>query len=124
MTAEKQLRTVTGTSLEDGAPFHGYEMHVGDTDGPDVARPLLRFDDGRVDGAVSVDGRVAGTYVHGFFADDRLRAGWLRRLGARAGAFSYEAAIDETLDRLAAHLARHVDCDRLLAISETAGQRR
>ena len=46
--------------LVSGAAFSGYEMHVGRTDGPDCARPLLRFADGRVDGAVARDGRVAG----------------------------------------------------------------
>ena len=124
MTAAKRLRTVSGMTLEDGAPFQGFEMHIGETDGPDALRPLLRFADGAPDGAVSPDGRVAGTYVHGFFADDRQRAAWLRRLGAAPGAFSYEAGIDETLDRLADHLERHVDCDALLAISQTAGRPR
>ena len=36
----------------------------------------------RPDGAVSADGRVIGTYVHGLFADDRQRAAWLARLQA------------------------------------------
>ena len=82
LTAEKTLREVEGDCLVNGAPFQGYEMHVGETDGPDCARPLLRFADGRLDGAISADGRVAGAYVHGLFADDRQRAAWLAPLGA------------------------------------------
>ena len=85
--------------------FDGYEMHVGRTSGPDCARPLLRFADGRVDGAISPDGRVAGAYVHGLFADDRQRAAWLASLGA-ASELAYEAAVERTLDALAAHLPR------------------
>jgi adenosylcobyric acid synthase len=123
MTAEKRLRSVSGVTVEDGAPFQGYEMHIGETAGADADRPLVRFADGRTDGALSPDGRVAGTYIHGFFADDRQRARWLERLGARPGAFPYEAMIEETLDGLADHLQRHVDCERLLAISETAAMR-
>lgn len=73
LTADKRLACVAGTTLTDGLPFTGYEMHVGDTAGPDAARPLLRLADGRPDGAVSADGRVSGTYVHGFFADDAQR---------------------------------------------------
>ncbi|WP_110352875.1 cobyric acid synthase [Methylobacterium sp. B4] len=116
MTGEKRLVAVTGTTLADGLPFSGYEMHVGDTTGPDAARPLLRFADGRADGAVSTDGLVAGTYVHGLFADDRQRAAWLARLGADAGSESYEAGIEAVLDRFADHLETHLDCDGLLAL--------
>ena len=53
LTGEKTLRQVEGACLANGAPFRGYEMHVGETSGPDCARPLLRFADGRLDGAIS-----------------------------------------------------------------------
>jgi adenosylcobyric acid synthase len=117
LTGDKTLTEVTGTSLADGAAFHGYEMHVGRTDGPDRARPLLRFADGRTEGAISADGLIRGSYIHGLFADDAQRAAWLSWLGGSAGAFSYEAEIDRVLDALAEHLARHVDLDRLLTIA-------
>ncbi|MCJ2109883.1 cobyric acid synthase [Methylobacterium sp. E-025] len=117
MTPLKRLEAVSGTSLPDGMPFTGYEMHVGDTTGADAERPLLRLADGRADGAVSADGLVSGTYVHGLFADDRQRAAWLARLGARSDGASYEAGIERVLDALAAHLEQHVDCDRLLAMA-------
>ncbi|MCJ2011432.1 cobyric acid synthase [Methylobacterium sp. J-076] len=117
LTSDKRLACVTGTSLPDGLPFAGYEMHVGDTAGPDAARPLLRLADGRPDGAVSADGRVSGTYVHGFFADDAQRAAWLARLGARAGGVSYEDGVEAALDRLARHVEAHIDCDRLLTLA-------
>ncbi|CAO4177788.1 cobyric acid synthase [Methylorubrum populi] len=116
MTGEKRLVAVTGTTLADDLPFSGYEMHVGDTSGPDTARPLLRFADGRPDGAVSSDGLVAGTYVHGLFADDRQRAAWLARLGAAQGLDRYEAGIEAVLDRFADHLEAHLDCDALLSL--------
>ena len=74
MTGEKALHEVAGETIADGVPLSGYEMHMGVTTGPATAVPLVRFSDGRVDGAVSPDGRVAGTYVHGLFADDRQRA--------------------------------------------------
>ena len=117
MTPKKRLEAVTGTSLADGLPFAGYEMHIGATSGPDTARPLLRLADGRLDGAVSGDGRVCGTYLHGLFADDRQRAAWLARLGAEAGGVAYEAGVDAALDALAGHLAAHVDLGRLLALA-------
>lgn len=117
MTPEKHLAAVTGTSLPDGVPFAGYEMHVGDTTGPDTARAAIRLSDGRRDGAVSADGLVTGTYVHGLFADDRQRGAWLARLGAAPSGLAYETGIEGVLDRLAGHLEAHVDCERLLALA-------
>jgi adenosylcobyric acid synthase len=116
LSGDKTLTEVTGVSIADGVMFHGYEMHVGRTEGPDCARPLLRFADGRMDGAMSSDGRIRGTYVHGLFAGDRQRAAFLSWLGGSAAEFSYEAEIDRILDGLAAHLSRHVDLDRLLRL--------
>jgi adenosylcobyric acid synthase len=116
LSGEKILTAVDGVCLDNGAPFHGYEMHIGRTSGPGCARPLLRFADGRPDGAISPDGRVMGAYVHGLFADDRQRAAWLADLGA-GSELAYESQIEQTLDELAAHLARHIDLDRLLKLA-------
>ena len=82
LTGEKTLRECEGVSVGGRVPFRGYEMHVGRTSGPDAARPLLRFADGRVEGAVSARGEVRGRYVHGLFSDDGQRAAWLERIGA------------------------------------------
>ena len=116
LTGEKTLREVAGECLVNSQPFQGYEMHIGQTEGPDCARPLLRFADGRLDGAVSQNGRVAGAYVHGLFADDRQRAAWLAELGA-ASELGYDAAIERTLDALADHCEAHVDLDAILTFA-------
>ncbi len=113
LTGAKALSQVEGACLTNGAPFRGYEMHVGETRGPDCARPLLRFADGRLDGAMSENGQITGAYVHGLFADDRQRAPWLATLGTTTG-LSYEATIERTLDALANHCEAHLDCDALL----------
>jgi adenosylcobyric acid synthase len=116
LSNEKRLEPVHGTSA-DGAPFAGYEMHMGVTEGPDRARPFGRLADGSPEGAVSADGRVVGTYVHGLFADDRQRAAWLARFAAGGATVAYEAQVEDTLDRLADHLARYIDLDRLLTLA-------
>jgi adenosylcobyric acid synthase len=92
-------------------------MHVGITTGPGTQRPVLRFDDGRLDGAASADGRVAGVYVHGLFTDDRQRQALVASLRAVASDFSYDAMIDATLEGLADHLAAYIDLDRLLNLA-------
>jgi adenosylcobyric acid synthase len=116
LSSDKRLERVTGTTA-DGVAFAGYEMHMGVTTGADCARPFASLADGSRDGATSADGRVIGTYVHGLFADDRQRAQWLARLGGGPSQVAYDALVEQTLDRLAAHIAAHVDLDRLLSLS-------
>ncbi len=84
LSSEKRLTHANGTT-SDGIPFSGYEMHMGVTQGPDCARPFAQLADGTPEGAVSANGRVIGTYVHGLFADDRQRAAWLAAARRRAG---------------------------------------
>ena len=109
----KRLAPVTGTA--EGVAFTGYEMHMGET--TSAARPYATFADGRTDGAVSADGRVAGCYVHGLFADDAQRAALLARFGAASDGSAYEAGQEAALDAVAAHVATHVDLERLLDIA-------
>jgi adenosylcobyric acid synthase len=116
LTGDKRLAPASG-STADGAPFNGYEMHMGLTQGPDRARPFARLACGTDEGARSPDGRVLGTYIHGLFADDAQRCAWLARLGAGPAAVAYDDLIESTLDKLAAHVAAHVDLDRLLSLS-------
>jgi adenosylcobyric acid synthase len=92
-------------------------MHVGRTFGPDHTRPLLRFVDGRNDGAVSKDGRVSGCYVHGLFASAAQRSALLARLGGKGSGVSYEESLDVALDAIASHLEKHIDLDRLLTLA-------
>jgi adenosylcobyric acid synthase len=116
LSSEKRLEPVAGTT-RDGVSFRGYEMHMGVTEGPDRARPFAKLGDGSPEGAVAADGRVGGTYIHGLFADDRQRAAWLARFAAGGTAIAYDDGIEHTLDALAAHLAAHLDLDRLLTLS-------
>jgi adenosylcobyric acid synthase len=115
LTGDKRLEAVRGKT--GGTPFSGYAMHMGVTTGADCARPFARLADGTPDGAVAADGRAIGTYIHALFGDDRQRSAWLQRLGAGPSAIAHDAMIEATLDRLAAHLAAHVDLDRLLTLA-------
>ena len=53
--------------------------------------------------------------MHGFFSDDAQRSAWIERLGGAPSGHDYETGIDETLDRLAEHMAAHLDLDGLLS---------
>jgi adenosylcobyric acid synthase len=117
LTAEKALVETSGVERASGAAVRGYEMHVGRTSGADAARPMLYLA-GRADGAVSADGRVCGSHLHGLFAGDAFRRAFLARLGGAGDAsLDYERRVEETLDALAVHLETHLDIDRLLEIA-------
>ena len=121
LTGDKHLHQVRGHEVASGAKIHGYEMHVGRTSGPALARAMLDIE-GRPDGAVSDDGRIMGCYVHGLFAADPFRHAFLARLKAREpSALIFEQQIEDTLDALADHLEAHVDLDGLLALARSRG---
>ena len=114
---DKRLVSVDGIEIASGAPVSGYEMHVGETDGPGRARPMLALASGG-DGAVAADGRAMGGYVHGVFAADQFRHAFLSRLKARdVTGVSYDARVEDTLDALADHLEAHLDLDHCLEIA-------
>jgi adenosylcobyric acid synthase len=115
LEGDKVLVEMSGESVAGSVPFKGYEMHIGRTTG--TPRPLLRLCNGKLDGAVSENGRVAGCYIHGLLTDDRQRRHWLQRIGAQSSGLDYEADVDAALDLLADHIEKHLDCDRLLALA-------
>jgi adenosylcobyric acid synthase len=116
MTADKRLTRVQGIHAATGCAISGYEIHLGRSDGPARARPFARID-GADEGAVSPDGRVMGTYLHGLFSEDRFRSAFLAGLGLAPSDLDYAASVERTLDELANHLERHVDIDAVLALS-------
>ncbi len=117
MSGDKSTVQVRGTHIGSGAPIEGYEIHIGRSDGPDCARPLLDLH-GRCDGAISADGRVQGSYVHGLFSSDAFRRAFLAQFGITSS-LAYEERVDAALDALADHLEQHVDITRLLQIARS-----
>jgi adenosylcobyric acid synthase len=116
MGGDKSLRLVEAEHATLDRAFKGYEIHIGKTEGPDRARPFARVAN-QPEGAMSADGRVAGSYLHGMFAEDGFREAWLAQLGAESSDLAYEATVEDTLDKLADHLEAHLDIDGLLAVA-------
>ncbi|MBT0955858.1 cobyric acid synthase [Alphaproteobacteria bacterium KMM 3653] len=114
MHADKRLTRVRATHGPSGVDFDGYEIHIGRTSGADCARPFAFVEDAP-DGAMTADGLVQGSYLHGMFADDAFRAAYLAELGAVASGHAYSAGVEAALDALAAHLEKHLDVEALLA---------
>lgn len=116
MTADKQLSRVEAEHVPSGLPVEGYEIHIGRSHGPDCARPFARIG-GRDEGAVSADGRICGSYLHGMFHKDAFRAAFLAGLGLRAAPRDHAAGVEAVLDALAEHLEAHLDVPGLLALA-------
>jgi adenosylcobyric acid synthase len=96
--------------------IEAYEIHIGRTEGKDRARPFA-FIDGAPEGAISADGRVHGSYLHGLFTSNAFRRAYLARLGVAASNEDYRGRVQSTLDALAAHVEEHLDVDGLLALA-------
>ena len=103
MAPEKTVRNSSAHSAIYDVALEGYEIHLGCTTGADCARPAVIID-GRPDGAVSPDGMVSGTYLHGLFASDAYRAALLRSFGIEGGGENYRHSVDRALDDVAAEL--------------------
>ena len=116
MRPHKRLALVRAVHAASGEPMAGYEIHLGETDGPDRAAPFAIVA-GRGEGAMSPSGRIMGSYLHGLFAADGFRAAFLRALGGTADGTSYAAGVEQTLDELATHMEAHLDIAGLLALA-------
>ncbi len=109
MTGDKRLTEVSATHVPSNTPFTGYEIHIGRTTGPDTASPFAHIGQ-QPDGAISTDGRITGSYLHGMFRNDAFRCAWLAQFGTTQ-TIRYGARVEATLDALATHLEATVDID-------------
>ncbi len=100
--------------------LQGYELHAGDSraDGAAPFATFIRPNGERVrDGAVSADGRVIGTYLHGLFENERLRASLLASLAGRRGiAPPFGSAATDRYAHLAAWFRAAIDVQSLLGV--------
>lgn len=112
LQATKQLRNVSGALQLQGrvVATTGYEIHCGVSQGPGLDRPLLRLDDGRVDGAQSDDGQILGSYLHGLFDAPEALAALLEWAGVhQAEALDMQALREMAIERLANAVESHLD---------------
>ena len=114
LAGEKQLGNVAGRLLIDDAEVRGYEIHMGVSSGAALERPVAQLADGRRDGAVSDDGLVLGSYVHGLFDAPAALAALLAWAGvAELETVDLAARREADLDRLADAIEAHVDMAKL-----------
>ena len=109
----KRLRRISGLLSLDQARVEGYEIHMGESLGKALSRPLVRLDE-RDDGALSADGQVAGSYLHGLFEHHEARDALLRWAGLETTAApDYRVLRDQSIERLADTLEQHLPASAL-----------
>ena len=145
---EKITEQVEGRALYLGGPaappVRGYLIHMGRTDrhghracfelqgkepSPAGPRDVTERDDAWLDGAMSDDGLVWGTYIHGLFDEPLCRRAWLNRLRIRKGLPAADMALSQqvnrqrsgAMDRWADHVERHLDLAPILAFLRQGG---
>jgi adenosylcobyric acid synthase len=114
----------------DGAPVRGYEIRHGRSRPLTGWVPWLSLGDEGGDGdgdregdgvasAVAAGGLVVGTSLHGLFEEDAFRASFLTSVALSRGkswlpsGYSFAAARQHQLDRVADACAAHLDLDAL-----------
>jgi adenosylcobyric acid synthase len=111
----KRLCNVSGRLQLEGARVRGYEIHMGRTQGPALDRPAVLLDSGAADGALSADGQIMATYLHGLFEETAGCAALLRWAGlSRPLEIDHAARREQMLDRLADAIENACDLERLL----------
>lgn len=122
LETEKQLRNVQGRLLPEGVPVSGYEIHAGVSSGPALERPAVQLDDGRCDGAISTDGQILGTYLHGLFEGPEACAALLRWAGLEAvQTVDYHGLRERDIERLADLVETHLDTAHLRRLCGLGG---
>ncbi|WP_166242108.1 cobyric acid synthase [Paenibacillus turpanensis] len=142
-TPDKRTVRVCGTTLSSWGegmdlPVSGYEIHMGRTQFTAPVRRLFQIapefpenndapPDPVEEGAVTAEGNVWGTYIHGILDNDALRREWLNRVRIKKGwrkeesaeGLGYRAKREQQFDRLAEHVAKYLDMDKVRKLIHT-----
>ncbi|GFZ93507.1 cobyric acid synthase [Dyella caseinilytica] len=114
---QKQLHRVRGHLAFSDARVRGYEIHCGVSYGPALAAPFAQLDGGRSDGALSADGQIIGTYLHGVFDDPQALHALLQWAGLRdPTAVDVHALREASIERLADAVDTHLDTVTLASL--------
>jgi adenosylcobyric acid synthase len=113
----KQLHNIQGRLAQTHQPVCGYEIHAGISEGHGLNTPFAQLDDGRKDGAISADGQIMASYLHGVFEMPEAMSALLQWAGLSSPQIlDYHALREQNLERLADTLENHLDMKLILQI--------
>lgn len=119
-TIMKTDKTVTKTNAYSDlykCEATGYEIHIGNTTGPDTSQPFFSQENIEL-GCLSKDHKIAGVYLHGLFNDDIFRMKYLSEF--RDGTLNktaFNEQIENALDILAKEMEKHLDLEKIIEIA-------
>ena len=113
MKSEKKTIKVSACHYESGITFSGYEIHIGETTGKDCLNPFSLIKN-KNDGAISQNGLVMGSYVHGMFNNNAFRSFFLKKIFGINSKLSYEKKLNETLDEFSYLIQKKTNISDLL----------
>ncbi|SFL13628.1 L-threonine O-3-phosphate decarboxylase /adenosylcobyric acid synthase (glutamine-hydrolysing) [Paenibacillus sp. 1_12] len=128
--ADKRTVRTSGTTRlfaadDEVMTVSGYEIHMGQTRFlQPVSHPFQLHEEqgeqqSHPDGAITDNGKVWGTYVHGILHNDVFRRSWLNELrrsrgwGPKGIELAFQDRREKAFDRLADHVRSHLDMTRL-----------
>ncbi len=123
----KYLARVEGECELFKASISGYEIHMGETTSSNseslvTINKVVNSEDNDFtvpynDGAISKDGRIMGSYVHGIFDDESFLKGFLNWVSpSKASSITiknHDVIKERELNRLADHFDKHIDMEKL-----------
>src|ERR1700733_10141237 len=129
MTSEKTTRQMSGTLLTAdlfGQPVrpisvNGYEIHIGETTYFTEAQAFSVLSDDKVDGCISADTRIFGTYLHGIFDADSFRHTFITaaraffHLPAAPSLDNWKQKREDSLNRLADAIREALNIPQILS---------
>lgn len=123
LEADKQLTNVTGKLSFSGADVQGYEIHAGISKGAALDNPSVILDSAhenrRPDGAISEDGQILATYLHGFFDSTEALNAILLWAGTKTTQdFDINEQREQQLDRLADAIEESMDVEQLIELTQ------
>jgi len=133
--AHNKTTTLVAARVQGGLPgmlagcadvaLQGYEIHMGETTLTAGCRPLLWLEKNGTpvaDGAISEDGLVFGTYLHGLFDSNVFTRNIINALRERKGLPALDITLDyaqyksQQFDLLADAMRENIDIDRIYQI--------
>jgi adenosylcobyric acid synthase len=119
MLGEKVTRQVKFAFLSSTQGCEGYEIHMGETAVIDEAKesPVNILQDGKKDGYYLND-KCFGTYIHGILDNSEVVDFLLRPYAGKLSEtpFDYKAYKEEQYNKLACHVRKHVDVQKVYEI--------
>jgi len=113
MKNQKKTIKVSASHCESGITFSGYEIHIGETKGEDCSKPFASINH-KWDGAISKDGLVMGSYIHGMFENNNFRSFFMKKILGINSSLDYQKQINQNLDEFADFIRTKTKISKLL----------